>query len=701
MLPAPQFHVELSGRPSYPQLILRAPKDATLPNSRNNYGTWVRQLPGRHWDPARRAWVITGLGAGDPYATLAAAGLGIVLDARAPWMDGVDLRMLVDPIAQLDEQGRSLRIRHRLAGFEVARSRLAPSARWVKQEAWFIMPVTDAQTGGRLRPGVVWPEGVLERALAELRPTRTFPPEVEAFASVLATAADFPSDPAIRSSWTAWTDRIPDWFGLELYPYQRLGVIGALLGHGFLADAPGVGKTRTALAIAATKASRRTLILCPPVMTTTWGREALAAHLPTHGGTMPDGKLATIVAGRKEPELPTSGVVVVADSLLAKRAQLRSKLAAWAPEVLIYDEAHRAMTVGSQRSEAALELARASGFTIPLTGTPMLSSPHQLVPLLDMSGHLGPVFGGAAAFLERYCSPTPFGSWRPRRSHLRELGEQLRRHVWIRRDKKTVLPWLPQKIREELPVRVPLGAYRTAHKEVIGEITEWVSAVVQSKGQLPDDDEIAAYASDNLRHISKLRSAAGVCKVPAAADWLELHDFGAQADGTFDAPVIVWTHHQEVTHAMAEAVPSSLGTAEVIRGGTPPAERDRIVQAFQAGNVPVLVASITAAGVGLTLTRSSTALFVETDWTPALIVQAEDRANRIGSERKLIATTIIAEGTLDEHIQQVLRHKGHVLGAVTGGDTQVSVSANAELETASELLERLVREAVATFPGKR
>ncbi len=86
-----------------------------------------------------------------------------------------------------------------------------------------------------------------------------------------------------------------------------------------------------------------------------------------------------------------------------------------------------------------------------------------------------------------------------------------------------------------------------------------------------------------------------------------------------------------------------------------------------AGTAGATDGAIAAASTGITLNRSSDVLFVESDWTPALVSQAEDRSHRRGVKRPVLVTTLIASGTLDEHIQNVLLNKAEVLEQVLPG----------------------------------
>jgi SWI/SNF-related matrix-associated actin-dependent regulator 1 of chromatin subfamily A len=60
-------------------------------------------------------------------------------------------------------------------------------------------------------------------------------------------------------------------------------------------------------------------------------------------------------------------------------------------------------------------------------------------------------------------------------------------------------------------------------------------------------------------------------------------------------------------------------------------------------------------------------VFLELDWTPAKHDQAEDRCHRIGQKDAVNASYLLAAGTIDETISNLLEHKRAVIGAVTDG----------------------------------
>lgn len=492
---------------------------------------------------------------------------------------------------------------------------------------------------------------------------------------------------------------VPEWFGLELFRFQRDGALEILSqGKGLLADEPGLGKTRTALAVAASLFASRIAITCPASVLAHWESEtkqAFAArprgHLLGTGEECPGFDVVVVRSGRKQRPLPCCGAVICSDSLLAARPAFVDDLCAWSPEVFVYDEVHNAKTWTSKRSMAARAVAWSSGRALALSGTPMFARPDEIVAAIDMTGHLGSVFSGRRDFVERYCVVDRFGNLRPRKARLKELRGKLDAHIWVRRVKSGVLSDLPPKSRQVTWLDIDTSLVKAAHKIVDQKIDNWLSG----PEHLPDKDEIWEWCRGSLSLVSDLRRAAGLAKVgPLTEVVAGFIEGDSRPGGLWDRPLVVWAHHREVVQALAESVPDAVGGAEVIAGATPVDERSRIVKDFQSGRVPVLVCSIKAAGVGITLTRSADVVFAEMDWTPALITQAEDRCARIGQKRPVQVTTYLARGSIDEAVVHVLSKKTNVLDDVmSGGDNDVMGDETGA--AASKILYRMVQERLA------
>lgn len=627
------------------------------PGRPRTLGEWVKAMPNRRWNPEDKTWIVTGPG---PDIDRLLAELGFEVDLGAAAGHITCLADLAVPVVKLDEDddaGTWVYPR-----FTVGVENLLPAYHeWDKGRQAFWVSTPDM-----LDARFILPRDILDAAHRH-RGARPFA-SGSADEKDLWRLAHAQDDLHVPGEPVLWQPSRP------LFGFQASGARAVAAGHSALTDEPGLGKTVQAITALATVGTTRAVCVVPPVVLSNWKTEIEMA-----GWNM---EVSVISPTRKVRPFPDRGVVIVADSLLASRPGLLNQLIAWRPDGLIVDEAHREKGLESKRSKAVRRLAHnVRGLRIPITGTPLVSSPADLAPILDISGHLQPVFGGYSHFMETYCRQDLIRGWVPRKTALADLGREMNRHVWVRRHKADVLD-LPDLMQVPLLVDVNLAGFRKTHAEILDRISDWIADNPKFDPNLPApmiEQAIEEMAhEDGFELVSQLRKAAGLAKIDAAKDWVR--DFVESArphkDGTWGRPLVVWTHHRVVTEAMIDAVAGLGIPVDAIWGETPSSQVPRIVGDFQAGRTAVLVASITAAGVGVTLTRSADALFVETDWTPALVEQALDRIRRIGQSNRMTATTMVAPGTLDERIQAILAQKAKTLNPVLGGDSDVSVLAD-------------------------
>ena len=104
-------------------------------------------------------------------------------------------------------------------------------------------------------------------------------------------------------------------------------------------------------------------------------------------------------------------------------------------------------------------------------------------------------------------------------------------------------------------------------------------------------------------------------------------------------------------------------------GSTSAVERQRGVDWFQSdASCKVALLSITAGGTGITLTASSTVVFAELTFTPALLLQAEDRVHRIGQPNAVNIHYLLGRHSLDDLLWPLLVRKMAVVGSSLDGE---------------------------------
>jgi len=114
---------------------------------------------------------------------------------------------------------------------------------------------------------------------------------------------------------------------------------------------------------------------------------------------------------------------------------------------------------------------------------------------------------------------------------------------------------------------------------------------------------------------------------------------------------------------------------EYLDGGTPPAERERRVAAFQAGRAELFLISLRAGGAGLNLTAADYVVHLDPWWNPAVEDQASDRAHRIGQERPVTVYRLIMQDSIEGRIVRLHRDKRELASdLLEGAETSARLS---------------------------
>jgi len=460
--------------------------------------------------------------------------------------------------------------------------------------------------------------------------------------------------------------------GRSLYPYQRTGIAWLAPRAGaLLADDMGLGKTVQALVAA--PAGAPLLVVCPAVAKGVWLREGRRWR--------PDLRI-TVLAGRGSFRWPDAGELVVVNYDILP--QIDTITAAPEGTVIVADEAHALKTAQAQRTERFRALAaaarRAGGRSWLLTATPILGQPPELYALLAAAGVEREGIGGWDGLVAAYDGERGRYGWSWPRLSLREADLRRLQGVMLRRTKSEVLTDLPIKVVEDLRVEVDAATVRACGLAL---------AAAEKRGGIDKVCERIAEGGLAFEEIAAARAALAVGKIPALTALLD--GIAAEQSG----PVVVFSAHR----AAVDLIGARPGWA-AITGDTAPEERSRIEARFQAGQLDGIAATIKAGGVAITLTRANRALFLDLEWSGSLNTQAEDRIYRIGQDRGVQITRLVADHPLDERLTEILCRKaalvdGSIDAARRGAEEEVS--SVPEVEQALATLEAAHAKAQAAF----
>ncbi len=464
----------------------------------------------------------------------------------------------------------------------------------------------------------------------------------------------------------------PAGLGLTLRPYQLHGLawlqyLRAQQLAGILADDMGLGKTAQVLAhVLVEKQAGRldapALVVLPTSLLANWQNEA-ARHAP--------GLRVLALQGadraRHFDAIAAHDLVFTTYPLVWRDIDV---LAARAWHLLVLDEAQLAKNAGSRAAGALRRLD--ARHRLCVTGTPLENHLGELWAHFDL---LMPGFLGDARSFQRLWRKPIETNGETARAEL--LARRVRPFI-LRRRKEDVAPELPPLT--EVVRRVPLlGQQRALYESVRVVVDEQVRRALARQG----------FASAQIVVLDALLKLRQVCcdprlvkggKTPATMERAKmalLLDMLPElvAEGR---RVLVFSQFTEMLALVQAELQALQLPFLMLTGETPPRERGAVVQAFQAGAAPVLLASLKAGGVGLNLTAADTVIHLDPWWNPAVEQQATARAHRIGQHKPVFVYKLVAEGSIEERMLALQARKAALAEGVLGQDAAAAPKFSAE-----------------------
>lgn len=453
--------------------------------------------------------------------------------------------------------------------------------------------------------------------------------------------------------------RVPATLQAELRPYQQEGFewLVFMRHQGFgacLADDMGLGKTVQLISYLLhveeiTDHPKPSIIICPTSVLGNWQKElarfapSLTVHTHYQTNRSKNDMFKQLVAA-EQPQ-----VILSTYGTVSQDAEFLQEMN-WATVVL--DEAQNIKNMQTLQSKAIRKLQGAHH--IALTGTPIENRLSELWAIFDFI-HKG-YFGSFSRFNEEFIMPIERDE---SEAHKQKLRAKIQPFL-LRRTKRD--PHLQLNLPDKLESNeyCPLTAEQASLYE--GYILETLDQLeqltgFQKKGRV-------------LKMLSKLKQ---LCNHPALylkepfedaetmlARSTKLERIVQMAAEIVDngEQCLIFTQYigmgQLLQHCLSELYNVD---APFLTGAMPKQQRDRLVEAFQAGDFPIFILSLKAGGTGLNLTAANHVFHADRWWNPAVENQATDRAYRIGQTQFVQVHKFVTIGTIEEKIDKMLVQK--------------------------------------------
>jgi SNF2 family DNA or RNA helicase len=441
-----------------------------------------------------------------------------------------------------------------------------------------------------------------------------------------------------------------DGFRGELRKYQEKGVsfMSFLDDLGFgviLADDMGLGKTIQIIAMLLYKKPKKvSLIVAPTTLLYNWEMElkkfgpSLKTYL--HYGVNRIKDLSEVV---KEHD-----IIICSYGIVKRDIEM---LLNYDFSYLIIDEAQYIKNSNSDQAKAVKRLKGDNKFA--LTGTPI---ENRLMELWSIMDFVNPgLLLNSRSFFEKYEFPIIKNDDPLKKDQLHQVISPF----VLRRMKtdKSIIRDLPDK--QEIKIYLPL----TEEQSVLydGEINK-----IQNEMSSP---EKKVSKMNMLATITKLKL---ICNHPLNYLTDKSSEDGKKRSAKLDSLVemistieqegrksIIFTQFIKTGKLIQKRLEKEIGKKILFfHGSLDMDERRSMINEFdQNCEIPAMILSLKAGGLGLNLTMANYVFHFDRWWNPAVENQAVDRVHRIGQKRSTFVYKFITKGTLEERIDDLIESK--------------------------------------------
>jgi len=334
---------------------------------------------------------------------------------------------------------------------------------------------------------------------------------------------------------------------------------------------------------------------------------------------------------------------------------------------VIIDEAQYIKNASSDQAKAVKKLRGENKFA--LTGTPI---ENRLMELWSIMDFVNPgLLLNSKTFFNKYEFPIMKNDEHMKREQLHQVIAPF----VIRRMKtdKDIIRDLPDK--QEIKIYLPL----TDEQAVLydNEIHKIEKEIVDSNGKIAKMNMLATitklklicnhplnYLSDNSSEDEKKRSS----KLDSLVEMVNTIEQEGRKS-------IIFTQFIETGKLIKKRISAELGKKVLFFHGSLDLEdrRDMIEEFEKDENIPAMVLSLKAGGLGLNLTMANYVFHFDRWWNPAVENQAVDRVHRIGQKRNTFVYKFIIKGTLEERIDELIESKIRLSdGIIPKGDSIIA-----------------------------